>query len=114
MDASDGRCGTYDRWTTWEGGPGGRGVVDTIPVPAGSISYVVDPALRRRGHGSAMVIAVMARPELAGIKLFAAGVEPANAGSVGCLRKAGFQPLHAEPDWEGVVYYVRFRAGTHG
>ena len=24
-------CGTYDRWTTWEGGPGGRGVIDTIP-----------------------------------------------------------------------------------
>jgi hypothetical protein len=28
-------CGTYDRWTTWEGGPGGRGVTSVIPVPAG-------------------------------------------------------------------------------
>jgi hypothetical protein len=26
-------CGTVDRWTTWEGGPGGRGVIDAIPVP---------------------------------------------------------------------------------
>jgi hypothetical protein len=24
-------CGTTDRWTTWEGGPGGRGVIGAIP-----------------------------------------------------------------------------------
>ena len=42
-------CGTYDRWTTWEGGPGGRGVMASIDVPAANISYVVDPARRRRG-----------------------------------------------------------------
>ena len=58
-------CGTYDRWTTWEGGPGGRGVMDAIPVPAASISYVVDPALRRRGYCAAMVEAVMSCPSWA-------------------------------------------------
>jgi len=99
-------CGTYDRWATW---PGGRGVRGTIDVPAGSISYVVDPALRRRGYCAAMVDAVLAAPELEHIELFTAGVEPANAGSVGCLRKAGFEPLDPEPDWEGVVYYSRLR-----
>lgn len=41
-------CGTHDRWTTWEGGPRGRGVISEIVVPAGSITYVVDPALRCR------------------------------------------------------------------
>ena len=92
-------CGTYDRWATWEGGPGGRGVIGTIDVPAGSISYVVDPALRRRGYCAAMVDAVLAAPELEHIELFTAGVEPANAGSVGCLRTAGFEPLDPEPDW---------------
>jgi RimJ/RimL family protein N-acetyltransferase len=102
-------CGTYDRWTTWEGGPGGRGVIGVIDFPAGSISYVVDPVLRRRGYCAAMVTAVLAMPELAGIEMFAAGVAPANAGSVGCLRKTGFRPLDPEPDWEGVVYYCRFR-----
>ena len=102
-------CGTYDRWATWEGGPGGRGVIEAIPVPAASISYVVDPALRRRGYCAAMVEAVMNLPELSGIRLFAVGVEPANAGSAGCLRKAGFHPLHPEPDWEGIVYYLRFK-----
>ncbi len=101
-------CGTYDRWTTWEGGPGGRGVIGTIPRPAGSISYVVDPASRCRGYCTAMVTAVMAMPELAHIRLFTAGVEAANAGSVGCLLKAGFRPLNPEPDREGVVYYARF------
>jgi hypothetical protein len=51
----------------------------------------------------------MGRPELAHIALFAAGIEPANAASVGCAVKAGFQPLDPEPDWEGIVYYARHR-----
>jgi RimJ/RimL family protein N-acetyltransferase len=103
-------CGSYDRWTTWEGGPGGRGVTGVIAVPCASISYVVAPALRRRGHGTAMITAMMALPELAHVELFTAGVEPANAASAGCLRKAGFRPLDPDPDWEGIVYYARFRA----
>ena len=102
-------CGTYDRWATWEGGPGGRGVTGTVPVPSGTISYVVDPALRRRGYAAAMITAVMTMPELAHIALFTAGVEPANAGSAGCLLKAGFRPLNPAPDWEGIVYYALFR-----
>ncbi len=64
-------CGTYDRWATWEGGPGGRGVTGTIDAPAGSISYVADPAPRRRGYGAAMVSAVLAMPELEHIELAA-------------------------------------------
>jgi RimJ/RimL family protein N-acetyltransferase len=103
-------CDTYDRWTTWEGGPGGRGVTATIPVSSAGIAYVVDPAQRRRGYGTAMITAVTAMPELAHVELFAAGVEPENTASVGCLRKAGFRPLSPEPDWEGTVYYALFRA----
>lgn len=102
-------CGTYDRLTSWDGAPGGRGVISAIPVPAANISYVVDPALRRRGHGTAMINALMTMPELAHIALFAAGVEPANTASVGCLLKAGFRPLSPEPDWEGIIYYARRR-----
>jgi RimJ/RimL family protein N-acetyltransferase len=102
-------CGTTDRWTTWEGGPGGRGIISAIPVPSGSISYLADPARRGRGYGTAIITAVTATPELAHIALFTAGVEPANAASVGCLLKAGFRPLDPEPDWEGILYYARFR-----
>jgi RimJ/RimL family protein N-acetyltransferase len=102
-------CGASDRWATWEGGPGGRGVIGTIDVPAGSITYVVDPALRRRGYRAAMVSAVLAAPELEHIELFTAGAGPASAGSVGCLRRAGAGPLDPGPDWEGVVYYSRLQ-----
>lgn len=103
-------CGTYDRWTTWEGGPGGRGVIGAIGVPSAGMAYVIDPAQRRRGYATAMITAVTAVPELAHVQLFAAGVEPENTASVGCLRKAGFRPLSPEPDWEGIVYYTLFRA----
>jgi RimJ/RimL family protein N-acetyltransferase len=99
-------CGTCDRWTTWDGGR----VTSTINLPSGNMCYVVDPALRRRGYGTTMITAVMAMPELAQIPLLTAGVEPANAASVGCLVKAGFQPLDPEPDFEGVVYYAWFRS----
>jgi RimJ/RimL family protein N-acetyltransferase len=98
-------CGTYDRWTTWEGGPAGRGVVATLEVPAGSLSYVVDPVLRRRGYATAMVRAAVDRPELKHVDLFAAGVEPDNLASIGCLLKAGFGVLDPTPDWEGIIYY---------
>jgi hypothetical protein len=34
-------CDTYDRCTTWDGSPGGRGVVRTVLLPTANISYVV-------------------------------------------------------------------------
>lgn len=71
-------CGTHDQWATWEGGPGGRGVIGTIDIPAGSIGYVVDPALRRRGYCTAMAGAVLAMPELDHVELFAAGARTAD------------------------------------
>jgi RimJ/RimL family protein N-acetyltransferase len=101
-------CGTYDRWTTWEGGDGGRGVVSVISVPSASISYVVDPKLRGRGRCARMIAALTSQPELALIRLFAAGVEPDNLPSIRCLVSAGFEPLDAEPDWERMIYYVKF------
>jgi RimJ/RimL family protein N-acetyltransferase len=102
-------CGTTDRWTTWEGGANGKGVVATFPVASGNLAYVVDPVMRRRGYGTTMIVALLTQPDLAHIELFAAGVEPENLGSVGCLRAAGFQALNAEPDWEGIVYYIKRR-----
>lgn len=105
-------CDTYDRWATWEGGPAGCGVTSAVGIPYGSISYVVDPALRCRGYATAMINAVLALPELAHIGLFTAGVEPANAASVGALLKAGFHPLTPGPDGEGIIYYARFRGSS--
>jgi RimJ/RimL family protein N-acetyltransferase len=102
-------CGTTDRWTTWEGGPNGRGLIATIPVPSANISYVVDPAFRRNGYGRAMVRALLDLPELAHVNLFAAGIESGNVASIRCARSAGFDPLSSEPDWEDTVYYMKRR-----
>jgi RimJ/RimL family protein N-acetyltransferase len=105
-------CGTTDRWTTWEGGADGKGVVATFPVATGNLAYVVDPAVRRQGYGTAMIVTLMALPDLAHIELFVAGVEPDNVGSVGCLRAVGFEALDSQPDWEGIVYYIKRRRST--
>lgn len=102
-------CGTSDRWTTWEGGRGGRGVVSVIDEPSGGIAFVTDPALRRRGYGSAMLLGLLQLPALEHVALFAAGVEPDNTASVRCLLSAGFGPLDPTADWEGFVYYARRR-----
>jgi RimJ/RimL family protein N-acetyltransferase len=100
-------CGTYDCWTTWEGGEDGRGVISAIALPSASITYVIDPSLRGRGHCTQMIVELMRQPELTQIRLIGAGVEPDNLASIGCLVSAGFEPLDAEPDWEGMVYYVK-------
>ncbi len=102
-------CGTFDRWTTWQGGPSGRGVVGVIDEPSGAIAYVTDPALRRRGYGVDMMLSLMEVPDLEHVSLFAAGIEPENTASVRCLRTAGFRPLDPASDWEGIVYYARRR-----
>ena len=102
-------CDTYDRCTTWDGSPDGRGVVKTLPVPTANLSYVVDPALRRQGYGTSIIAALMASSQITHVSLFVAGVEPANTGSISCLLKNGFQPLDPAPDWEGTVYYARER-----
>jgi RimJ/RimL family protein N-acetyltransferase len=102
-------CGTFDRWATWEGGSGGRGVVGVIDEPSGSIAYVTDPAMRRRGYAVEMVLSLMRVSSLMHVSLFAAGIEPENIASVHCVTSAGFQPLDPVPDWEGIVYYVKRR-----
>jgi RimJ/RimL family protein N-acetyltransferase len=102
-------CGTSDRWTTWDGGPGERGVVSVIDEPSGNIAYVTDPAQRRRGYGVAMILTLTTVSELAHVSLFTAGVEPDNTASVRCLLSAGFHALDPVSDWEGIVYYARKR-----
>ena len=83
--------------------------VSVIDEPSGSIAYVTDPALRRRGHAADMILSLMQVPPLAHVSLFAAGIEPENTASVHCLLSAGFHPLNPVPDWEGIVYYARRR-----
>lgn len=100
---------TTDRWTTWEGGPNGRGVIDVIEGPAVGFTVVVAPRLRNRGFGPAVIEAFIDRPELADVRVFGAGVEPGNLASRRCLEKAGFSLADQTPDWEGFFYYLRYR-----
>ena len=104
-------CGTFDRWTTWNGDGNAPGVTDTIHVPSGSIAFVVDPVMRGSGYATAMLFGLVGLPELAEIDLFGAGVEPANRASIRSLKKAGFSPLDETPDFEGFVYFVWRRPG---
>jgi RimJ/RimL family protein N-acetyltransferase len=99
-------CGTFDRWTICEQGPGGDVVVsDSIDVPVGSIAFVIAPDFRGRGLGRTMISALISRPGLGAVELLGAGVEPENA-SARCLRAAGFRLQAEEPDFEGMLYYL--------
>jgi len=70
---------------------------------------VVDPTARRCGYGRAMLRELLDVPELAHVKLFGAGIESGNVASIRCARSAGFDSLSSEPDWEGIIYYVKRR-----
>jgi ribosomal protein S18 acetylase RimI-like enzyme len=98
-------CGTYDRWTTWDG----EQVVEAMAVESGAVAFTVAPACRRLGYGLQLLHALFRAPEMAHVQLLGGGVEPENVASVACLRSAGFRPDSEEPDFEGIVYYVRRR-----
>jgi hypothetical protein len=59
-----------------------------------------------------MITELMELPALAHVELFAAGVDPDNSASVGCLVAAGFRAKDTRPDWEGIVYYLQNRSAA--
>ena len=83
-------------------------VTESIEVATGSLAFAVDPAVRGRGVGRLMIAALIARPELAFVELFEAGVEPENGACRRCLEQAGFSVRSPEPDCEGFLYYRLF------
>jgi RimJ/RimL family protein N-acetyltransferase len=98
--------GTFDRATVYGGeGPDGPVITESIEAATGSIAFAVDPALRRRGVGRVVIAALLARPELAFVELFEAGVEPDNLACRRCLERAGFCVCSPEPDYEGMLDY---------
>jgi hypothetical protein len=57
-------------------------------------------------HGkpdTALIGALVFRPELSTVRLFEAGVEPENLAALQCLLAAGFRSIQAEPDYEGLL-----------
>lgn len=103
-------CGTFDRRAVYAGqGPEGPIITERIDVVTGSIAFVIDPALRGRGLGRAMIAALIERRELRLVELFEAGVDPENTAARGCLQAAGFQLRSDRPDFEGMLYYHAWR-----
>jgi len=99
----------YDRWCRYAEGPGGSTVDRVEPGPSMGLAYVVDPGRWRRGFGRATLLAVVAAPEVADVRVFALGIDADNVASAACAACAGFAPDDTEPDWEDIVYYVRRR-----
>jgi RimJ/RimL family protein N-acetyltransferase len=79
-------CGTFNRCAVYAGeGAGGPIVTEPIEDATGSLAFVIDPQVRRRGVGSAMISALIDPPELGFVELLEAGVEPGNVASRRCL-----------------------------
>ncbi len=86
--------------------PVGQIQLDTMPEHLGSLAYVVNPTLRRRGYGTAMLKALLSRPEAGALKQIDAAVEPDNIVSRRCLEAAGFVLQKGEPDHDGLLHYI--------
>ncbi len=103
-------CGTFNRCTVYAGeGPEGPIVTESIEDASGSIAFVIDPQIRRRGVGRAMISALIHQPKLGFVELFEAGVEPGNVASRRCLQAVGFRLRSEKPDFEGMLYYRAWR-----
>jgi L-amino acid N-acyltransferase YncA len=70
---------------------------------------VVDPAFRRHGYGRQILETLFEAPEVADVEFFGAGVDSDNVASIRCLKAAGFVQENEEPDFEGIVYFLRRR-----
>ena len=110
---SDGRRATSDerRATSDERRATSHGdnITGTIDVPSGGLALTLGPACRRRGYGRQMLNALFEAAEVADIELFGGGVEPEIVPCLACLKAAGFSQQDPEPDFEGMVYFVRRR-----
>lgn len=103
-------CGVCDRWTVCDDGETADPVVrSVIDRPASSIALAVDPRRRGVGTGRAALRAVLQRPELRDVELFGGGIEHDNPASIRCFEAAGFVRQADEPDWEGMLYFLRER-----
>jgi RimJ/RimL family protein N-acetyltransferase len=97
----------YDRWAVWD--PAAEEVTAVYPGRAMTAAYVVDPARWGRGVARATLCALVVAPEVADVEQFVLGIDEDNVASRAAAAAAGFVPLSAEPDAEGMVFVRRTR-----
>ena len=56
-----------------------------------------------------MIQSLLTRADVSAVALCEAGVDPEHRASIGCLEVAGFQPHQSDPEFEGMLYYLRGR-----
>ena len=72
----------------------------------GNESLGIQPDLRNRGYGSAMLRALIETPEAQQASCVAAHIDPKNTASIRCHEKVGFVCESDEPDEEGFLRFV--------
>ncbi len=98
-------AGIHDKWVKYGGEKDGKPVYLGVEEKlSAGFAFLIDPQQRRKGYGVAMIKALIKRPELKEVKLFGAGVEPANTGSIKTLEAAGFTSDY-EPNFEDMIYF---------
>lgn len=101
----------YDRWTRYHGDtPDGEPILSEVdPRRSMGLSYVVDPARWRQGHGRATLHAAVTHPAVADVHAFYCGIDSDNHASQKCCEAAGFHLTNPEPDHEDTLYYRHHR-----
>lgn len=74
----------------------------------GSIAIVVNPSVRGKGYGKAVIGKALNLPEMEMINKWYAGIEADNTACLKCFESAGFRPEHAVPDEDGYfsLWYI--------
>jgi RimJ/RimL family protein N-acetyltransferase len=94
-----------DKWVHYGGESDGEPIyLGEIEGPALGIAFVVNAKHRSKGYGTEIIKTLIKRPEFMKVKVFGAGVEPDNIGSIKTLEVAGFKSDYT-PDFEDMLYF---------
>ncbi|OMF61591.1 GNAT family N-acetyltransferase [Paenibacillus sp. FSL R5-0766] len=92
----------YDVWVAFSQGKAvGVSMIEQEEQNTGSIAIVVDPSVRGRGCGRAVIGKAMQLPKLETIHKWYAGIEADNAACLKCFQSTGFVLENEAPDEDG-------------
>lgn len=84
----------YDCWVADSGGAvAGYGMMSMGAGECHILNLCVAPALRRRGMGRALLVALLDRARRAGMEQAFLEVRPSNTGALALYRSLGFEPV---------------------